>query len=441
MTVGEGTSEGLGYQLVVGVVGTPDMVETMIHLGTDLTDGPVDYRLVAVTYTDERDVAGELDRVKTDLDVCLFAGPLPYDLAREAGAITVPSTFVPLSGAPLYGTLLRAVLAGGYDVRRVSIDSVPRREVDEAYHEIGVPVDDVHVMEYVDASSASRFEAFHTELYRDGRTSVALTSVRSVAQRLAAADVPVLLMRPTPATIRAALRTAALMGLGSRMEESQIAIGIVQAPVTGGDFAAVRMALHGLLLDEARGMGATVLPRDDGSFYVVATLGSLVAATDDFASPPFVERVRSELGITVELGIGLGETARDAEANARAALSRSRTDDAHASYLIGHDGHVLLLPSRPRNRQAARRAAQQEARAKSEAMLRRLADAMGGDQTGPLVVDAGTVAQLLDVTPRAARRLLHGLAESGLAWQLPPSRSPGPGRPRQQYRLLVEKLS
>jgi predicted ArsR family transcriptional regulator len=60
--------------------------------------------------------------------------------------------------------------------------------------------------------------------------------------------------------------------------------------------------------------------------------------------------------------------------------------------------------------------------------------------SGPVVVDAAAVASLLDITPRAGRRLLHTLAELGLAWQMPPTRTTGPGRPRQSYRLMLEKL-
>jgi predicted ArsR family transcriptional regulator len=56
------------------------------------------------------------------------------------------------------------------------------------------------------------------------------------------------------------------------------------------------------------------------------------------------------------------------------------------------------------------------------------------------VVDAETTGRLLAVTPRTARRLLHSLVQEGLAWPLPPSRTPQPGRPRQAYRLVVEKL-
>jgi len=53
---------------------------------------------------------------------------------------------------------------------------------------------------------------------------------------------------------------------------------------------------------------------------------------------------------------------------------------------------------------------------------------------------AETAGRLLSVTPRTARRLLATLVDEGLAWPLPPSRSPQPGRPRQAYRLVIEKL-
>jgi lipoyl(octanoyl) transferase len=38
------------------------------------------------------------------------------------------------------------------------------------------------------------------------------------------------------------------------------------------------------------------------------------------------------------------------------------------------------------------------------------------------------------------RALVAALAEEGLAWPLPPGRTPQPGRPRQFYRLVTEKL-
>ena len=71
--------------------------------------------------------------------------------------------------------------------------------------------------------------------------------------------------------------------------------------------------------------------------------------------------------------------------------------------------------------------------------LARLASKLPADE-GAQVVDAEAAGRMLGVTSRTARRLLHTLVEEGLAWPLPPSRAPQPGRPRQFYRLVTEKL-
>jgi hypothetical protein len=164
---------------------------------------------------------------------------------------------------------------------------------------------------------------------------------------------------------------------------------------------------------------------------VTATRGSLAAATDGLRVSPFTSRARSELGIVIEAGVGLGRTAQDAEAQARAMLV---TSHAGASGRPGPpDGGGRALVPAPRQPEGG------SARQRGLETLARLADSLPAGET-PLAVDAETASRLLSVTPRTARRLLHTLAADGLAWPLPPGRTPQPGRPRQLYRLLVEKL-
>jgi hypothetical protein len=179
-------------------------------------------------------------------------------------------------------------------------------------------------------------------------------------------------------------------------------------------------------------MQATVSPVGDHSFLVTATRGSLAAATDGFRAPPFADRARAELGLTIEVGVGLGRTAQDAEAHARAALARSHAGPGGRGFALDRDGHALL----PAPRQPV---PDSGGKPRGQEVLARLADKLSSVE-GALVVDAETAGRLLGVTPRTARRLLHTLVEEGLAWPLPPSRTPQPGRPRQYYRLVTEKL-
>ena len=444
-----GSSRAQG-ELTIGIVGPHDLVERIMLSGTPAggksggaasalpsVDGGPPRRLVAAAYRDEQEAADQVARLGPAIDVCLFASRIPYEYARTAGALTCPATFVPLGGGALYAALMRADRAGTHDPARSSIDVLSRGEVEEAFGELGIPATRVHVRE--DSGSAAVVSSFHERLWRRGETSAAFTCLQSVATRLTAAGVPVFQIRPTGSDIRGALRTAALIGGYRRLEDAQLALALVEVPTLrdSGRRASprqsrdeLRLTVHRFLVQEAQRIHGAVSPTSDHGFMIVATRGSLARATDGFRVSPFADRARSDLGVSIEVGIGLGRTAVEAEAHARASLGRVQTGGIRG-FAAGREGQVPV-PA-PRAPEGGVR------RSRSLETLARLAEKLAATDS-TMVVDAETAGQLLAVTPRTARRLLHIMVEEGLAWPLPPSRSPAPGRPRQFYRLVVEQL-
>ena len=450
-----GPMTGRRSEIAIGVIGARELVDRIIAVAGRL-DEPL--RLVGAAYTAEHEGYDRLADIESKIDVALFAGPLAYDLARQRGELPVPATYVPVSGAALYSTLLRGTLEQRCDPARVSVDSISATDLEEAYAEIGVGLDDVHVHEYRHPKSAREFYAFHEQLYRDGATSAALTTMPTVERRLLAEGVPALRMVPTAATLRMALSTATLLGTGSRLEESQIAIGVVElAPAARSGHSdpsnygqqELNLALHRELLQVARTMGATVLPRGDDSYLIIATVGAVAQVTAGFRVAPFLDHVSRELGVPVNVGLGVGRTARDAEANARTAVERARTEHTAAAAMVDADGSVLSLPSRLHQRldtgtssePSAGQSAGHGEPSRGVDLLGRLVRSLDGGSGEALVVDAERVAELLDVTARTARRTLHILVDEGLAWPVPPARPAGAGRPRQLYRLVTTKLT
>jgi hypothetical protein len=428
--------------LTIGVVGPHELVERVMLSGGSGAGQPgaTPRRLVAAAYRDEQEAADKVVRLGPVVDVCLFASRVPHEYARKAGALTGPATSVPLNGSALYSALLRAMQDGRYDLTRVSVDVLGRADIEEAYGELGLPTRGVHVRE--ETGSAATLSAFHDRLCRRTETSLALTCLNSVSERLTAAGVPVITVRPTGSAIRSGLRTATLLGTQRRLEEAQLAVVVVEVPTLRDtqrrsaprqSREELRLTVHRFLVQEAQRIQATVSPMGEHCFLVTATRGSLQPATDGFRMPPFTERARSGLGIALEVGVGMGRTAHEAEAHARAALSRSQSGQRAGLFALDREGRALV----PAPRQPA--GPPQQGRPKGIETLSRLADKLSGSDEA-LVVDAEMAGRLLSVTPRTARRLLRTLVDEGLAWPLPPSRTPQPGRPRQFYRLIVEKL-
>jgi hypothetical protein len=405
-----------------------------------LIGGTLPRRLIAAAYRREREAPEKVARLGAAIDVCLFATPVPYEYARRAGVISVPSTYVRLDGGALYAALLRASRVQGHDIERISVDVLPRGSVEEAYTELGLSPDGVRLRQ--DPGSPAALAAFHERLWRMGETSVALTCLESVSRRLARAGVPVVSIRPTDGAIRMAVWNAVLLGGHHRLEAAQLAVVVVEVPrLREGARRALsrysrdelRLSVHRFLTSEAQRVQGMVTQADDHSFLVAATRGSLAAVTGDFSQVPFADRARSELGITIEVGVGMGRTAQEAETHARTALIRSRSGGAGQAPVLPREGQMLV----PAPRQAAPPALRSPSRGIET--LARLASRLEGSETA-LVVDAETAGRLLGVTSRTARRLLRGLVDEGLAWPLPPSRAAQPGRPRQFYRLITEKL-
>jgi hypothetical protein len=427
-------------KLTIGVVGPRDLVERVMLSG-DRETTPQAARLTGAAYRDEQEAAEKVSRLGSTVDVCLFASPVPYEYARKAGVIRGPATYVPLNGSALTSALMRASLDSKADVSRVSLDVVSRQDAEEVFEELGISA--AHLYVHEDSGSAAALAAFHERHWRREETTVALTCLHTVARRLEAAGVPAVMVRPTSSSLRRALRTAALIGSQYRLEEAQLAVAVVEAPSLRDSARGsaprywreeLRLAVHRLLIQESQRIGAAVTPLEGNGFLVTATRGSIAAATDGFRVPPFTSRARAELGVALEVGIGMGRTAQDAEANARTALNGSnRSGHGLGGFVVDREGQELV----PTETRAASVPAPRAPRGIDT--LSRLAGQLPSGERAQ-VVDAETAARLLRVTPRTARRLLRLLVEEGLAWPLPPDRSALPGRPRQLYRLIIEKL-
>ena len=428
--------------LAIGIIGPRDLVERIMLSGFPAA-GPAGQgtarRLVAAVYREEHEAADKVTWLGTAIDSCLFASRVPYEHALRAGVLGVPGAYIRLGGSALYGALLRASRGGGCDLARCSVDTLSRTDVDDAFGELGIASFGVYVREEEPGSPAA-LASFHEKLWRRDATSVAFTGLESVAARLCAAGVPAFTLRPTGSAIRSALHTAALLGSNRRLEDGQLAVIIVEVPTLRDSVRRalprqsreeIRLTVHRFLVQEAQRIQAAVSPLGDHAFLVTATRGSLAGLPAGPGVPALAERASGELGISVEVGIGTGRTALDAEARARAVIDRSRPGPAAAGAMADAAGHGRAGGQRP--------AVAARAGLRGLDTLSRLAGLLPAADTA-LAIDAETAGRLLNVTTRTARRLLHSLVEDGLAWPLPPSRTPQPGRPRQMYRLVVERL-
>lgn len=440
---------GADHEVTIGIFGPKVAVRELMQVGEPMAGDGV--RFLAGAFSDRTGAAEQFERLAGRVDVAVFPGPWQRDQFREWGPPRVPSTAVPLTGESLYVALLRA-LRSGVDIGRVSIDSLGERDVAEAYEELGLSAEHVAVMPYAPGASQSDYLAFHRSARQDRGCVLSLTTFSDLQRELEVAGVPVRRMRPTRSTVRQSLATALLLARGSRMHENQIAMIAVQLPPTGDGtpegpsnywHQELALSVHRFLLEEIRRSGAILRTRSDSQFMITTTRGGLDEISAGLSVAPFLARCRALLGLDLRIGVGLGTTAQQAERHALAGVDVATRSPGHAT-LVEFTGAQRLLP-------AAEPTGGGRARPESRALehLRALVAARCGGRgaeyalsadAAELTVGVDEVARILDVTPRSARRICKSLVDAGLAWPTTPVRSPGGGRPRQQFRLLAEKV-
>ena len=489
---GMSTYARTGFEVRVGVVGPSELVERAMlsglpgtptaHMLPSEAELGLHRRLVMAPYAHEHDAPEKVTRLGAGVGALLFASRVPLDYARRAGVLACPATCIQLGGTPLYAALQRA-RRDGYQPGAASYDGLSRDEVLAGLADAGLAADSAHVHEQT--ASAAAVASFHERLWRLGQTTAAFTCMESVAARLAGAGVPVLRLRPTDQSIRAGLQVATLLASQHVLAAAQLAVAVAEVPALRSNtrrpaprhaVQELQLTVYRFLVREATRVQAAVSQAGEHTFLIVGTSGSLAAAGD----PPFAAAARTALGIELDVAVGIGSSEHEAEAQARLALSRPavRADPAasRGGRSTGRGGHAAagdgaggpgagghgpgsdgrpadgdgpdgtggqpglagLGLAMPDGQPRAGRAADSLSRIRALETLSRLAQKLAADASP--VVDAELTGQLLSVTPRTARRQLRALVDEGLALPLPPARQQHPGRPRLEYRLVLEKL-
>jgi hypothetical protein len=448
----------------VGIVGPRELVERVMLSGLPGPGGTgprglppeaelgLRRRLVMAPYLNEHEAPDKVARLGGTVSALLFASRIPLDYARRAGVLTCPATCIELGGTSLYAALLRA-RRSGLDPGQASFDGLSRDELDAGLADFGLGTDGAHLR--AETASAGAIASFHERLWRLGQTTVAISCMDPVADRLRTAGVPVIMLRPTDDSIRSALQMATLIASHQVLTESQLAVAVIEVPALRHSSRGpaprhareeLQLTVHRFLVREAQRVHATVSQLGEHAFLIFATRGSLEAAGD----PPFAAAAREALGVTLDVGVGTGRTEHDAEIQARLRLSDSsqarQRDSAGSRARAGagseSDAELPGLADFTRQLQVGqavvRPAGDSLSRLRALETLSKLAQKLTADSAP--VVDAELTGQLLSVTPRTARRQLRALVEEGLALPLPPARQQHPGRPRLAYRLVIEKL-
>jgi hypothetical protein len=427
-------------KLKVAVIGPPDLVRLVVEVGRQypgLNLIPVTYRLAAEALRLALDY-------QTHVDVFLFAGPIPYEIASQQ-VKSVPMVYIPFTGAGLYRVLFQLTRALPL---RISIDILKRHEVEERINEVGLQAEQLYVKEFRLGQQAADIVQFHYDLWLSHRIDQAITCVTSVYERLVELGVPCYRIIPTQSAICESLKLVQLEGKSLEVGNTQLAVCILNIRQADSETvlaqeSKVDQGITQMLANFGAKTQTLMYWSDQETTTFITTRGVIEELTGNFTRSPLMEKIADSLPLCISQGIGIGCTANEAERNAKEALTKAEMQVGGGCYAVLPNRAILGPLGKGTQLEYSSRSADPELLA----VAKQAGISIGtfnklvalNEQHGHSNLTTTELAQWFGFSLRSARRLLNQLEQSNLAVVVGEEQPIYKGRPRQLYSLRLSK--
>ncbi len=330
----------------VAVIGADDVVEKIMGFQDDFQN----LVLKSMPYVLEDEIPSLLKEATGIVDVILFAGPVPYFIAKSLGEETIPNLYVSFTGTSFMQILFQVFNQSKIDVTGISVDILEEKVVLETMNELGLSNIELYTKEYSGIEQSDELVKFHLNLWKEGKTSIALSCLRSSYWKLLDEGVQAYRIVPTSTAIREALKRAVVHGEQLQSKETQIAVQICDIDgysdlIQNYNFEykgqRIKLSFQQILNDYAERTLAAVNYEGGDRLTIFTTRGILEKITNLYRNDPLLDEIRERLSIAVSIGTGLGRTAYDATRNAQNALRFAKDAGGDCSYVMTDIGKMI----------------------------------------------------------------------------------------------------
>ncbi|MED4784886.1 transcriptional regulator [Brevibacillus choshinensis] len=433
-------------EIKVAIIGPHDLVEDVLQVARSFPN----LSLIPFGYKNVKETAELARKSSEEADVLLFAGPMPYQIAREHVEAQKPMIFLPHNGTSLYRAFfhwLRDKQCADERLR-FSIDILRKEDVMERLDELEIRFEKVHVMDYHTDLETEEIMQFHYGLWQNGEIDAIFTCVNAVHKQLIERGLPCYRIVPSKMLIHDCLSQALLEGKSVQLKDTQLAIVIISLDslshnwnTSEYDVQRKKLAVQQILIDFGEEIQALMNWSERDEITFVSTRGVIERTTHNYSHYPLLDQVVNQLNLTASIGIGLGRTANEAESKAREALAKAKASGGRSCFIVIHDGNVVGLSGKevqfeysvrsddPERLQLARKTGL------SVGTINKLISYC--QNYGSSKVTAAELANAFGITIRSARRILSKLEQCQIAVVVGEEQPMSRGRPRQLFDLLL----
>ncbi|EGO63364.1 hypothetical protein [Acetonema longum] len=437
----------------IGIVGPPEIVDKILRI---IKCEFHQIKPTAYVYKMYTEAPKLLQNQQPYLDAVLFAGSTPLFYAEKYVKPVIAWEFIPRSGSSLLQVLLQIALSPKYSIHRLSSDLYDLNQLSETYQEIGVAGDQFQVFTTTKAPCDDHYIeyvcAFHEQHYRRRQISCCITALYNVHEALTAKNIPSFRVDPSANVIRQTLHKMQLNHLLQVSQQSQIvALSIrIDSP---SEYSLFNDNEYQYIIDKtnvarqiylfAQRIQAAVIEVGARDFLLFSTKHLVESVTNSFENIHLLQTVKENSASTVSIGVGYGQTAREAKSHASLGMDRASRQGGHAAFIVYNAAEIIGPVRTNDNKQQTdiKQKIDQKFLAVSERSgistntIFRLCSIL--ESHGKRRFTASELAALLNVSLRTTNRLLAKLEEHGYCFEVGKRVLTQAGRPSRIVELRI----
>lgn len=205
----------------IGIIGPEDSVKQIMSVTKEFQN----VEFIPFVYKDVYQVNELLANNMKPIDQWLFSGVLNYNYAIKNNLVKEEhASYPPLHGSSLFATLLEAQLAANKVFKKISIDTFSTEEIEKTLSFYNLKSIQFTNLPFSDYTYIHKLADFHENLYKQGKSEIALTSTNYAYVQLKEKNIPVYRINPSYLSIKLSLKLLIERAQATRFKKSQIAI-------------------------------------------------------------------------------------------------------------------------------------------------------------------------------------------------------------------------
>ncbi|MUK88729.1 hypothetical protein GMD78_10030 [Ornithinibacillus sp. L9] len=310
-----------------------------------------DIEVIPFTYRKAKEAVDLIDKAFM-CDTYLFLESLPYLYTKlKINKKRLPTVQVAFDELMILTSFYHLKNTYNQSLDRLSIDVLDRKYVKEVLTELDLRDRDIYTYSYGqdDVVDIQKIVRFHKDLWDEGKIDYVLTSLTEVEEQLKDLGIPTNAMVIPKINIDKAIDRAKSVTTLNQSKSAQIVAGYAKIKdyeglkKEKGELIAeqFQQKLQDILYKFGQKTFASVFTNQENYYGIFGTRGVLDHITNHFRDFPLLREIEDSLKTAVDIGFGLGLTAKQAEDHAKLALEACSNNKNSSCYIVNDRGETI----------------------------------------------------------------------------------------------------